>query len=53
MGARARQERAERTVGRHGCVLQGGERRVQARGLCAPGRAGWAVGCALGALSLF
>ena len=26
---------------------------MQALGLCAPGHAGWAVGCALGAVSLF
>ena len=31
----------------------GHARGVQAHDLCAPRRAGWAVGCALGALSLF
>ena len=30
-----------------------GTRGVQACSLCAPGRGGWAVGCALGALNLF
>ena len=56
MGVGERQEHAERTAdrpGRAGRVRQGRARRVQARCLCAPGRAGWAVGCALGALSLF
>ena len=41
--------------GAHGRGAQsaGCARGVQACGLCAPGRADWAVGYALGALSLF
>ena len=42
-----------RTRTARGRGRQAGVRRVQARGLCAPGHAGWAVGFALGALSLF
>ena len=36
-----------------GAQNAGPARGVQEFGLCGPGRAGWAVGCALGALSLF
>ena len=55
-GAQARQERAGRAVGRLGRAeraRQGRTSGVQTCGLCAPGHAGWGVGYALGALSLF
>ena len=60
-GARGRAGRAG-VRGARACGARGSDRsargaglarRVQARGLCAPGHAGWAVGYALGALSLF
>ena len=50
-GARSRQAGSGRA--RQGAQGARRARGVQARGLCAPGRAGWAVGYALGALSLF
>ena len=55
-GAQARQEftgRAAGRLGRAGRARQGRVRAVQTSGLCAPVRAGWAVSCGLGALSLF
>ena len=56
-GWRGRSARGVRQAGRgasgRGAQGVGRARGVQARDLCAPKRAGWAVGCALGALSLF
>ena len=42
-----------RQAGASGACSARARRALGARGLCAPGCVGWAVGCALGALSLF